>query len=139
MDKSEQRDREVARQSERGVPSAASHATYDVVGVSFTPHYPDNLHALSVMQNEAEATGEPLAVVLRRNPDNPYDSNAVEVHVPALGDAGMIGHLTRPIAARFAGDMDSGAEFAAHVHWVRINPSHPDRPGVTIAAWRQVA
>jgi hypothetical protein len=141
MDKAErlreQRETIVSKQA-AFLPSVSEHAQYDVVGVSFTPGYPDNLHTLSWMQDEAEAKEEPLVVVLVRNPDNPYDSNAVEVHVPALGEMAMIGHLTRPIAARFACDIDDkGYRFGAQVHWVRINPDHPDRPGVTITAWRQ--
>jgi hypothetical protein len=105
------------------------------VGVSFTSGYPDNLHALAMSQTMAEEHGEPLVVVLKRNPDNAFDSNAVEVHVPSLGEYGMIGHLNRHVAARFAPLMDAGTRFAASVEWVRIHPDHPDRPGISISVW----
>jgi len=112
-------------------------ANYTVVGVSFTPGYPDNLHALSAMQEEALASGEPIPVVLIRNPDNEYDANAIEVHCPSLGEYGMIGHLPKDIARRVAPDMDGGMRLAGSVHEVRIHPDHPERPGITVDIWRQ--
>ena len=127
----ERRDREVERSAGRKVtqPFACK-----VVGVSFVDAYPDNLYALdeawsrSVLDND-----EPLVVILVRNPDNPYDANAIEVHVPALGEEwGMIGHLTRPIAARLAPELDAGHEWRAQVESVLIDPDHLDRPGISI-------
>lgn len=124
-----QRDREVARTAGRKMvsPFAAK-----VVGVSFVPGYPDNLHELSTVSDNARLEGEPLTAVLRRNPANKFDPNAVEVHVPALGDNGFIGHLTRPIAARLAPDMDAGGRWQAEVGDVLIDPDHMDRPGISI-------
>jgi len=170
----ERRDAEIERQSKRktGMPSPFE---VKVVGVSFTPHYPDNLHQLDEIINGARrrdremmefgppmmngemaqyhaegewdaacqrlATGdypatEPLAVVLVRNPDNEYDANAIEVHIPALGEMGFIGHLTRPIAARLAPEIDSGTQWAAAVVSVLIDPDHMDRPGISIECVR---
>lgn len=103
-----------------------------VVGVSFAPHYPDILHQLQMHQLEADALGEPLRAVLVRFPDNPLDANAIEVHVPALGYDGRIGHLPRPLAARLAPELDADIQWSAEVHWVRVDPEHPDRPGITI-------
>lgn len=104
-----------------------------VRGVSFAPGYPDNITVLDQVAAEAHRSGEPLVVVLKRNPANEYDANAIEVHVPALGDEyGMIGHLTRPIAARLAPEMDSGVEWRAAIESVLINPEFPDRPGISI-------
>lgn len=114
----------------------ASYATCPVVGVTFTPHYPDNLHALRVVAEEAETKGEKLPVVLIRNPANEYDSNAIEVHVPALGDAGFIGHVPRWVAEKYAPEMDAGTKVAGMTEWVRIDPNHPDRPGITIGLQR---
>lgn len=126
----DQRERALQRTGDRRIDLAFS---TKVVGVSFVPGYPDNLWALDRAAIEAEHTGEPLVVVLRRNPDNPYDANAVEVHVPALGEEwGMIGHLTRPIAARLAPEMDSGVEWRAAIESVLINPEFLDRPGISI-------
>lgn len=125
----EQRDREVARTAGRKMVSPFS---AKVVGVSFVPGYPGNLLDLSAISDEARIEGEPLAAVLRRNPNNEYDPNAVEVHVPALGDGGFIGHLTRPIVARLAPDIDAGGRWQAEVDDVLIDPDHMDRPGISI-------
>ena len=128
-DMTEQRDREVARTAGRKMPSPF---TAKVVGVSFVPGYPDNLHSLASAADAATLAGEQLIAVLHRNPANEYDTNAVEVHVPALGDAGFIGHLTRPIVARMAPEMDAGAIWHAAVVNVLIDPDHLDRPGIEI-------
>ena len=127
---SDRRDREVARSSGRKLPAAVF--TCKVVGVSFVPGYPDNITSLNELADEAHSLGEPMTAVLIRNPKNAYDSNAIEVHVPALGDHGMIGHLERPIAARMAPDMDQGTRYLAEVESVLINPHYPDRPGISI-------
>jgi hypothetical protein len=128
-DMTERRDREVARTAGRTMPSPFA---AKVVGVSFVPAYPDNLHELQAVADQARLDGEPLAAVLRRNPKNEYDPNAIEVHVPALGDRGFIGHLTRPIAARIAPEMDAGTIWQAEVESVLIDPDHMDRPGISI-------
>lgn len=119
-----------------------------VVGVSFCKNYPSNLHQLQALydwmgsQREAyakadrEAEVEPLSVILKRNPANPYDANAVEVHVPALGDEGMIGHLAREHAAIIAPMIDRGDILQAHVHRCRVLPSAPQNPGIDIAITR---
>jgi hypothetical protein len=124
-----QRDREVERTKGRRMPSPFS---AKVVGVSFVPGYPQNLIELSAVSDSARLQGEPLTAVLRRNPKNEYDANAIEVHVPALGDNGFIGHVVRPIAARLAPDMDAGGRWHAEVGDVLIDPDHMDRPGITI-------
>lgn len=125
-----QRDREVERTAGRKMVSPFS---AKVVGVSFVPGYPDNLHALNEAADRARLDGEPLSVVLVRNPKNKYDTNAIEVHVPALGEkGGFIGHLTRPIVARMAPEIDAGATWMAEVGDVLIDPAHMDRPGISI-------
>ena len=131
---SERRDREVARSAGRKLPSPF---TAKVVGVSFVPGYPGNLHRLNEMVNGAHEAPELPTVVLKRNPDNPYDSNAVEVHVPALGEHGMIGHMERPLAARLAPDMDAGGRWVAGIEAVLIDPDHEDRPGISITCTRE--
>lgn len=110
-----------------------------VVGVSFVDAYPDNLHELDSLAGRhfIEGNDEPIPAVLIRNPENPHDGNAIEVHVPALGDGAMIGHLPRDLAARLAPWMDRGEEWQAGVSKVFINPDHPDRPGIDIAVWRR--
>ena len=107
-----------------------------VVGVSFVATYPDNLTRLYELVDAAEVEGERLTAVFVRNPANPYDANAVEVHVPALGDMAMIGHVDRDNAARLAPRIDNGDRFLCGVAGVRIDPQHPDRPGIDIAVTR---
>lgn len=132
----ERRDREVERSKGRKMVRQFS---AKVVGVSFVPGYPDNLLDLELADSKAQLNGEPLTVVLIRNPDNEYDANAIEVHVPSIGDDGMIGHLTRPIAARMAPEMDKGIIWSAEVESVLINPDHLDRPGISITCNREEA
>lgn len=103
-----------------------------VVGVSFTPHYPDNLWSLETAVFDAEAKGEKLACIIVRDPDNEYDPNACQVHIPALGDAGFIGYITKPIAARLAPTIDAGVVWDGHVSYLKIHPDHPERPGIEI-------
>lgn len=108
-----------------------------VVGVSFAPGYPANLHRLKDLTEQGTGApgGERLSVLLRRNPLNPHDSNAIEVHVPALGTGELVGHLAAGVAARLAPVMDDGAQIGAEVFAVAIDPHHPDRPGLEISLW----
>lgn len=104
-----------------------------VAGVSFTPNYPKNLHKLKEIQTN---TGnEHLTVVLIRNPTNQYDTNAIEVHVPALGNNGMVGHVAAPVAAQLAPAIDAGTPIQSDIFAIQINPTHPDRPGLEIRIW----
>lgn len=120
-----------------------------VVGVSFVPTYPANLHQLQALYDwQADQTKlgsgvtgvlaeiEPLSVILVRNPQNRYDRNAIEVHVPALGDEAMIGHIARDQAAIIAPMMDRGRRFQAHVHRCRVLESQPQNPGIDISITR---
>jgi len=114
-----------------------SHFDSKVVGVSFAPGYPDNLHSLENLAGRAYIKGEEgLAAVLIRNPDNPFDENAIEVHIPALGDMGMIGHLPRDLSSKLAPLLDDGMKWSAMIENVYINPDHPDRPGISISVNR---
>lgn len=107
---------------------------FPVAGVSFAPGYPQSMHDLRRVLDERFDPDEPLAVVLRRNPANPHDANAIEVHVPAIGR--MVGHVPRGIAVRLAARLDAGETFAAYVCGVRVDPRHPDRPGMDITVQR---
>lgn len=107
--------------------------TIAVVGVTFCPAYPENLYALNDVMSEEGQRDERPTVVLRRNPDNPYDANAVEVHVPALGgDNSMVGHLPRDLAARLAPELDAGAIWQGWVTFVLISPENEERPGLRV-------
>lgn len=110
--------------------------TCQVAGVTFVPDYPDNLYELQTLFWEKRAltnsSDEFPVVVLVRNPANEYDPNAVQIHVPALGNNGFVGHLPRNLAARLAPELDSGVEWQGWVTGVAINQDHEDRPGLTI-------
>lgn len=112
-----------------------------VVGLTFTDGYPENILELSEIAGRqflvsGGGVPEPLSVVLVRNPENQYDSNAIEVHVPCLGDYGMIGHLPAPLASRLAPLMDSGEEWMARINKVNVHPDHPTNPGVEVQVAR---
>lgn len=100
----------------------------DVVGVSFVSTYPNNLHQLARLTTQVAT----VPAVLVRNPANKFDTNAVEVHVPSLGDRPMVGHVPADTAERLAPLMDDGVPFVATVADVRIDPAHPDRPGMSV-------
>lgn len=104
--------------------------TAKVVGLTFVDDYPANLHQLRDVQDTRQRrTDEPLTAVLVRNAANAHDDNAVEVHSPAVG---MLGHIPRPIAARLAPCLDAGETWAATLGDVRIDPEHPEKPGVDV-------
>ena len=124
-------------------------ASFDikVVGVSFVPGYPENVFAL----NDAAAarfltqpgelfgdnTPDPLPATLVRNPLNEHDSNAIEVHIPSLGDKGMVGHVPAAVAARLSPCLDSGEKWSAMVKLVAIDPNHPTNPGIHLHVERE--
>ena len=94
---------------------------YPVVGVSFVPGYPNNILALLDINK-----GVPIELV--RNPENPYDKNAIEVRLNGV----MLGHLAKEVAARLAPELDNGAEYWATLYQVRVSPENPNNPGLDI-------
>lgn len=96
-----------------------------VVGVSFVDDYPTNLHRLAIVHTHSK---NEIKLYLVRNPDNPYDSNAVEVRHMVY----MLGHLSREVAARIAPLLDRGEEITASVYRVRISPENLNNPGLDI-------
>ena len=50
--------------------------------------------------------GERLPVVLRRDPANEYDQNAIEIHIP--GEAGHVGFVPAELARLLAPMLDGG-------------------------------
>lgn len=96
-----------------------------VAGVSFVEDYPTNLHRLAIVHTHRKAD---ILVSLVRNPDNPYDSNAVEVRHTGY----MLGHLPKDVAAKVAPRLDAGVEIRATIFGVRISPDNPNNPGLDI-------
>lgn len=103
-----------------------------VVGVTFVNGYPDNFHTIADLMTQEGSHAEAVPVVLIRNPQNKFDANAVEVHVPSLGSEGMVGHVPAPLAARLAPEMDSGVEWAGTVQAILITPGQEHQPGMLI-------
>jgi hypothetical protein len=117
-----------------------------LVGVSFARDerghcaYPGNvqeLEALAAIRLWRDQP-EPIACVLIRRPDNPHDSNAIEVHVPALAETEAIpvGFLPRVLAARLAPELDDGVPWQIECTEVATHPDHPLQPGVHVALRR---
>lgn len=120
---------------------------FRVVGLTFVPNYPANVEQVATMVNTAQVDAlgwsgtadadAAVTVALVRNPENEYDENAIEVHVPTLGrKASMIGHVPRDLAARLAPSIDRGDVWAARIAAVLVDPEHPDRPGVEVVLSR---
>jgi hypothetical protein len=102
-----------------------------VVGVSFVDGYPHNLHRIA---NDAAHGHEGVAVFLQREPDNPYDPNAIAVLVATTDTpANKVGHLPRDLAAKFAASLDKNPDgWRATLESVDVIGDHPERPGLTI-------
>jgi hypothetical protein len=106
-----------------------------VVGVTFLDNYPAVVYDLERLAKSRVARGEvdemePIQAVLVRRPDNPHDANAIEIHVPLLGQ--MVGHLRRAEAAALAPHLDAGVTYQACITDVVVHPDHPDKPGINI-------
>lgn len=103
-----------------------------IVGLSFVDDYPSNLHALAVLHG----TEREPRLVLRRNPDNPHDANAVEVRAERPpdrpGEPIMLGHLPRALAARIAPELDAGEPWHVAAWQALEHPQHPNQPGLSI-------
>lgn len=109
-------------------PHAKPVLTTKVVGVSYAPGYPENLHHIA---NELVSTpGGVIHARLVREPENPYDTNAVAVFVHDR----PVGHLPAANAERVAPRLDSGERWAAAVVEVPVHPDNPDQPGLKIVA-----
>jgi hypothetical protein len=104
--------------------------TTRLVGVSFCEGYPENLLQL---RQYLEA-GESAPLRLQREPDNPSDSNAINVMCVAAG--GLIGRLNRNRASRMAAGLDRGEVWRGEVEVVLVDPSYPDNPGVIVRCWQ---
>jgi hypothetical protein len=104
---------------------------FDLAGESYRPGYPDNLLCLADVLRTMEGD-EWLSAVLRRDPANKYDPNAIEVHVPS-GGTGHCGFVPAELARILAPMLDSGVVISASAVEVRIHHESPDKPGLTVA------
>ncbi len=97
-----------------------------VVGLSFAPRYPDNLHRLAELV--AQRAAPVLALV--RDPTNPADANAVAVRSAATGR--HLGHLPAALAGRIAPELDAGATWVVESYEVLVAPGHEANPGLSL-------
>lgn len=106
-----------------GLPA---HASCAVVGPTFAPGYPWNLIRLG----EKLARREPVAVSLRREPDNTVDPNAVAVIDDSTGD--LLGHLPKGVAGRLAPLLDAGEDWEVADPTVNTIEYKPGQPGLRV-------
>ena len=84
-------------------------------------------HHADALAGDGAAPGSPL--VLRRDPDNEHDPNAIAVHV--AGGA-QLGWVPREVAARVAAQLDAGTTWSAlSLRESRRSPRDP-RSGLTM-------
>jgi hypothetical protein len=85
-------------------------------------------HHADALATDAVAPGRPLE--LRREPGNPHDQNAIQVH-PTDGGA-QVGWVPRELAAELAPELDAGRPWSAVVlREQRRSPRDP-RHGLTM-------
>jgi HIRAN domain-containing protein len=85
-------------------------------------------HHAAALASEAAAPGGPL--VLRRDPANPHDPQAIAVDLP--GGGGQLGWVPRELAAELAGELDAGRPWAAVVLRERRPSPRGARTGLTM-------
>lgn len=112
-----------------------------VAGVTFRPGYPKNLHRLreiieadqiDEIRGDLIEPASPIEVLLVREPDNQYDPNAVQVHLPILGREGFVGFIPATTAIKLAPKLDAGLEVEAAVVGVWVTDHAPEKPGLEI-------
>jgi hypothetical protein len=85
-------------------------------------------HHADALLGDAVAPGQPL--LLRRDPDNPHDPNAIQVH-PAGGGA-QVGWVPRELAVELAPELDAGRPWAAVVLREQRRSPRDARHGLTM-------
>jgi HIRAN domain len=106
----------------RDAPDLAARGLHVAAVAGAGQHHADALHG------DALAPGRPL--VLRRDPANAHDPNAIQVH-PADGGA-QVGWVPRELAAELAPQLDAGRTWSAVVlREQRRSPRDP-RHGLTM-------
>lgn len=80
-----------------------------VVGVSF--NNTDGVSRQKILRRLLEIPKEPIAISLKREPENPVDRNAIQV-VVAVTNKGIatLGYLNRNLASMIADELDSGKD-----------------------------
>lgn len=105
-----------------------------VVGLTFAPDYPGCVQRLDPALWGHRPVPERARLVLRRQPDNPADPNAVAVVNAETGE--HLGHLPAHLAARLAPDLDAGATWEVASWEVVVSPRAGDQPGLEVEVRR---
>lgn len=113
--------------SPKPYPHLDAVTTVDVVGMTFLDDYPENVLALWREEQKNPFDNHDRQATLRRNPANPHDPNAIEVHIGGE----MFGHLPRDVAADFAPALDQGVEVKVTA-WTRVDQGHMSNPGLSV-------
>jgi HIRAN domain-containing protein len=92
-------------------------------------------HAEGLADEDAVAPGR--ALMLRRDPDNAHDPNAVAVH--AAGGGPQVGWVPREVAGEVAAELDAGRPLAAVAMRERRPSPRDPRSGLTMLVARAPA
>lgn len=118
--------------AEAALPRLHRQFSAKVVGGTFTDGYPATYHR--IRERLERTPGHTIPAVLRRDPGNPHDPNAVQVLVdPGDGTPVPVGHVNAGVASRLAPHLDAGETWHAAVTAVPVHTSHDDRPGMDIS------
>lgn len=87
-----------------------------------------------------------VPVKLVRRPDNEFDKNAIEVHVPPVGHIGWISRMKAadlaPLMDGVPFEDDEGVLFRftvrAEIVHIEVHPEYPENPGVVITVHTDV-
>jgi hypothetical protein len=85
-------------------------------------------HHADALATDAVAPGAPLE--LRRDPGNPHDPNAIQVHPAGGGE--QVGWVPRELAAELAPELDAGRPWAAVVLREQRRTPRDPRHGLTM-------
>lgn len=83
-------------------PESGDPFPIEVVGES---HYQDELWAAVGSREPVDHRSQRVMAMLKHEPDNPYDGNAIAVLVETPGGYAQIGHLPRDLAAEYVADI----------------------------------
>lgn len=95
-------------------------------GCSFRPGYPDNLLNLGSQYSNDEL----IEVTLEREPENPYDSNAIKVLLTKTGE--HIGYIPKALNTPLVEHMDAGGSYVGRIDEVLVTHKKPRQPGCVV-------
>lgn len=106
-----------------------------VAGVTFRDAYPENILSLlgrPELDHDFDDEPEGIRASLKRDPNNEYDPNAIEVHIPCLGKDSHVGFLPKALSEKLASRIDNGIHYTVRAVEVNINHDNPRQPGLHV-------